>query len=350
MMINRIIKSLLLLAILTFAYGCDERTEHNPSFRNVILTRVSALSDTESADYPGVVEEGASISASFMADGKIARLHVKEGDRVGKGQIIATLDDSDYRIGVAQLETQFNQMTNEKERMDAMFEKHNIAPNDYEKFEAGYEQLKLQLDLARRKLDYTRLYSPSRGYVAASYMNEGELVGAGTPVYNIVDDSKLMANVDLPVGVYIGRNKIKAAYGSVPGIEEPFPLSIVSFTPDPDNNMLYRMKLSIPSSVASQLTPGMNITVKLTALGEITGEGLIPSRALFSENGKNFVWTYNSQDSTIHKKSVIVEGAPVGNMNIVRGLSADDEIVEVGVKQLFEGEKVNVLNRNDIGL
>ena len=330
--------------------GCGQKEVKETKLRNVVLTQVSSLSAYKSTNYPGIVEEGASVSASFMADGKIGTINVKEGDRVHKGQLLASLDDSDYRIGVSQLEAQFNQMTKEKERMDSMYSKRYLAPNDYEKFLAGYEQMKLQLDMARRKQDYTRLYSPSDGYIASRYMNPGELVGAGTTIFNIVDDSNLNASVDLPVSVYLEKDKILSAKGNVPGVAGDIPLTIVSFTPDADNNMLYHMKLSIPSSYAKALTLGMNISVWLDTSENIGSESLIPSRAIFTEEGKTCVWVFNSEDSTINKKEVVIEGVPHGKMSVVRGLSNGDNIVETGVKQLYEGEKVNVLNRNDIGI
>lgn len=336
--------------LLTFSFACSRDSEKTNSIRNVVLATVEPLSKEVSTIYSGVVEEGSSINASFMADGKINRLAVKEGDRVRKGQLIATLDDSDYRIGVSQLEDQYNQMTKEKERMDAMFEKHNIAPNDYEKFETGYQQLKLQLEMGRRKLSYTRLNSPSDGYIATRYMNEGELVGAGTPVYNIIDDTNLYAIVDLPVSTYLNKDKIKGAKGSVPGIAGDFPLTVISFTPDVDNNMLYRMKLSIPASIAKELTPGMNISVSLESTENVMSEAMIPSRAIFAERGNYYVWSFNTQDSTIHRKAVTIEGSPSDHMSVVKGLDNGEKVVETGVRQLYEGEKVNVLNRKDIGL
>lgn len=337
-------------AVILFFLSCNKQSERGNALRNVILTTVTGVSGDSSTDYPGIVEEGASVSAAFMADGKIAKITVKEGDRIKKGQLIASLDDSDYRIGVSQLETQFSQMTKEKERMDAMYEKHNIAPNDYEKFEAGYKQLKLQLEMAKRKLDYTRLHSPSDGYVSTKYLNEGELAGAGTPIVNIVDDSRLIASVDMPLSVYLEKEKITGAGGSVPGIAGTIPLNILSFTPDADNNMLYHLKLAIPAAYSKDLTPGMNISISLDMSGNSTAGSMIPSRALFSENGKSYVWIFNQNDSTIHKQEVIIEGAPTGNMSKVKGLSNGEKIVETGVKQLYEGEKVRVVNRKDLDI
>lgn len=333
----------IIIPILTITIACtgcrkEKTTDTQP--RSVLLTHPQPLSTNSTTTYPGIVEEGASVNAAFMAEGKLAHVYVKEGDRVRKGQLLATLDDSDYIIGVSQLEAQLKQMTNEKERMDAMFARHNIAPNDYEKFTAGFEQLQLQLEMAKRKLDYTRLYSPSDGFVSAKYLNDGELVGAGTPVFNIVNDSQLLASVDLPVNVYLNRDKIDGYSGAVPGIDKNIPLTLVSFSPDADNNMLYHLKLSIPVAIARQLTPGMNISVVIQTDENGQEGSLVPSRSIFSEDGKSYVWVYNAQDSTISKTQVVVKGSPIGKNSIVDGLDGEATIVEVGVRQLYEGEKV----------
>lgn len=342
--------AMLSASLIVLSGGCSKSDERHQPLRNVILTSAQPLAGNVSTDYPGVVEENSNVSAGFMAEGKIAKINVKEGDRVRKGQLLAILDDSDYRIGVGQLEAQYAQMTKEKARMDTMFARHNIAPNDYEKFVAGYEQLKLQLDMVNRKLDYTRLYSPSDGYIATKYLNEGELAGAGTPVVAIVDDSRLVAAVDLPVDVYLGRDNIESATGRVPQIENPFTLKQISFTPDADNSMLYHLKLEIPSTVASTLSPGMNITVNLRRGQGGTDGFIVPSRAIFRSGDTDYVWAFNDADSTIHQKAVVIAGNSGEGKTIVKGLAGDEKIVETGVKQLYDGEKVNILNKKDLGL
>ena len=331
--------------------GCEHKNNNSDNLRSVILVSPTPVAASESKDYSGVIEEGKSVNASFMADGKVSKILVKEGDRVRKGQLLATLDDTDYQIGVNQLRAQFNQMTEEKKRMDEMFNRHNIAPNDYEKFSAGYEQLKLQMDMAENKLGYTRLYSPSEGYVAEKLMEPGELVGAGTPIVKITDDSNLTVNIDLPVSVFLNKDKINEAFGFSPAIPDTsIPLNLLSLTPDASNNMIYQMKLSIPSRYNSILTPGMNMRVTLR-MNESHKEGnMIPARAILDDNGKNYVWIFNPKDSTIHKKSITVVGSQIDNEITVMGLEENEKIVETGVKQLYEGEKVNVVNKADFRL
>ena len=324
--------------------SCRKETQRNDSaIRNVILTEVETMGDQTSGSYSGVVEEGKSVNAAFMTGGKLQTLNVKEGDRVRKGQLISTLDDADYLIGMNQLQVQFDQMTAEKKRMDEMYARHNIAPNDYEKFEAGYKQLELQLEMMKNKLGYTKLYSPSDGFVSYRYMQPGELVDAGTPIYKITDDTNLEVSVDLPLSVYLNRNDIKGAYGTVPSISGKIPLKMASFTPDADNNQLYHMKLDVPSSYRKELTTGMNMSVEIEIENHLQGETWIPSRSIFYDNGKTYVWIFNEKDSTLSKKEITAVGSVHDNKSLVNGLSGDVKIVAAGVKQLKNGEKVNVV-------
>ena len=343
---------LLLIGSLFIFSNCSRQDGNKEkALRSVILINPEPLGEKVSNEYSGTIEEGKSVNASFMADGKIARIMVKEGDRVRKDQVLAVLDDSDYQIGVNQLKAQYRQMTDEKKRLDEMYARHNVAPNDYEKFITGYEQLGLQLKMAENKLSYTRLLSPSEGYISEKFMEPGELVGAGTPIVKVTDDSGLVANVDLPLSVYLNKNNIHATKGITPVIPDTeIPLTIESFTPDPSNNMLYHMKLAVPTPYAKQLTPGMNIRVKVETAGEGEEGYYIPSRAVFDDNGVSAVWVYNTTDSTIHKKTVVAKGVPAGKRMAVTGLDGNEKIVDTGVKQLFDGEKVHVVKNSDFGL
>ena len=332
---------LFLLGLPLFSCRKDEKRDSD-TVRSVLLAEVEPIGSSNSRNYSGVVEEGKSVNAAFMTGGKLSSLNVKEGDRVRKGQLLATIDNTDYLIGVNQLQVQYDQMAAEKKRMDEMYARHNIAPNDYEKLLAGFEQLRLQLEMAKNKLGYTKLYSPADGFISHRFMEPGELVDAGTPIYKITDDSRLVVSVDLPLQVYLGRNDIAGAYGISPAIAEPIPLKIESFTPDADNNQLYHMKLDVPPASRKDLTPGMNMPVTLELRNEVAGEALVPSRAIFDENGVNFVWIYNPTDSTLKKNPVEVTGQPQGNKSLVKGLSGNEKIVAAGVKQLRQGEKVTV--------
>lgn len=294
------------------------------------------------------VEEGKSVNVGFKTGGQIMSLKVNEGDYVRKGEIIGSLDDADYRLAVGQLESQYRQMQSETARLEEMFKRGNVSPNDYEKAVSGLEQIRAQLEMTRNKLDYTRLVSPVSGYVVERYMEDGEMAGAGTPVFKIKDNSTLETSVSVPASLYECRGEITGCVGrsAVTGDEE-IPLDIIGFVPDADNNSLFKLRLHIPSDVREKLIPGMSMTVRIN-MNASGAEGMheVASRSLFTRDGKDYVWVVNRADSTIFAKEVKVIGAHSSGNNVVSGLTGDESVVAVGVHHLSEGDKVAI--RGDV--
>lgn len=334
--------SFLLLAMSLCGCGSRNSADTPPALQSVFTTHPQSQGEHSSSIHSASVEESRSVSAGFKTGGQIKSLPMKEGSYVSKGQIIGRLDDTDYRLSVKQLETQYNQMTSEMKRLDEMFNRHNIAPNDYEKARAGLEQLTTQLELARRQLDYTRLESPTSGYVVERFMEEGEMVGSGTPVYKIVDNSSLETSVALPASAYSRRNEIVRCVGRTADGTE-IPLDIISFVPDADNNSLFRLRLKVANANRKELVPGMSLSVEIFySTGADAGICLIPSRSLFDRDGKEYVWTLNPSDSTLTARQVEVKGVPADGLSAVTGLSENDVLVAVGVHHLTDNQKVKV--------
>lgn len=327
-------------------YGCgsENASQKSEPIRSVYVTTPQTESSTAVRTFTSAVEEGKSVNASFKTGGQIKRLSFKEGDRVFKGAVLGVLDDVDYKLQFQQVQTQYDQLASELSRLEEMYRRNNIAPNDYEKAKAGLEQLKAQLDLVKRQLAYTRLEAPASGYIVERYMEEGEMTGAGTPVYKILDNSSLETSVSLPASVYAMRGEIASCVGkSMATGDREIPLEIINYVPDGDNNALFRLRLRIPTEYRNRLLPGMNMTVSIRFNKEVGfASAIIPSRAVFEKNGKEYVWVVNRKDSSVRLKEVKRVGMHRGDKSEVLGLDGSEEIVAAGVHHISAGEKVSV--------
>lgn len=328
-------------------WGCGSKDESGSDTRAGVFSLIPEYAGTmHSSLHSASVEEGKSVNVGFKTGGQIKRLTADEGSYVRKGQVIGYLDDTDYALSLKQVETQYDQLAAEMKRIEEMYRHHNISDNDYEKAKAGIDQLKIQLNLAKNNLSYARLEAPVSGYVVEKYMEAGEMTGAGTPVYRIVDNSRVEANVAVPPEVYSRRERIAKCIGHTAATgDKEIPLEILGFIPDGDNNSLFKLRLGIPDA-GDSILPGMNMSVEIFYHGEVEeSRKLIPSRALFEREGRTYVWRINPADSTLEAQAVRIIGIPDGEHSVVEGLPEGTEIVAAGVHHLSDKQKVRVLGK-----
>ena len=145
-------------------------------------------------------------------------------------------------------------------RLEALYHSKSVSVNDYEKAVAGLQQLKVQLQVNRNKLDYTRLYAPTDGYVQSVNFAPAEMVDAGTPVINLLDVHRIEVETELPADVYLLRSR----FGKITSqATEEMPMQVVSITPKADGNQLYQLKLAFDGKPDTRLSAGMNIGITI---------------------------------------------------------------------------------------
>lgn len=328
--------------------GCTKPQEESTFRRSVCVTEPLPAGASARKTYPGIVEEADGISLGFKTPGQLKRIAVKEGDFVRGGQLLAELDDADYKLGVEALQIQYDQLQAEVERARRLFEKKSMSANDFEKASAGLRQLAVQLEVNKNKLSYTKLYAPVSGYVQSVNFSPAEMVDAGTSVFNLLDVSGMEVVVDIPASLYSRASDFNGFAGRVPGTGENewFPLTFLSIVPKADSNQLYRMRLGVPAERVKALTSGMNMEVTVDIKGKEDGVPVfeLPLSALFRDSGGDAcVWVLEA-DSMVVKRPVTIDPAhSVAFAMVTSGLEGGEKVVRAGVNVLSDGEKVKVI-------
>ena len=326
--------------------ACGGRSGDGTFRRSVWLAKPSQQEPTEVAHLSGIVREAHEISLGFKTAGQIAHIAVKEGDRVRKGQLLAELDASDYRLAVEAAQIQYDQLSVEAARAARLLAEHSMSKNDYDKLAAGLKQLEVQLQAQKNQLDYTRLYAPADGCVQAVNFSPSEMVDAGTPVFTLLDVSHMEVSADISVRDYMRRDRF-ASFSCLPADGgQRIPMRLLSLTPKADGNQLYQLRLVFDDRTDRRLTAGMNVAVEIEVAADGESRGLsIPMSALFQEEGKSCVWVFNRADSTVTRRAVQTAGIDAeSRVRIAGGLTADEQVVRAGVHSLHEGERVRVLS------
>lgn len=336
----------LLLCILC---SCNESRKSGLTVHSVEVTSPVPADKTVTRNYPGVVKETHEISLGFKTAGQIERICVKDGDYVNKGELLAKLDDKDYKLGVETLQVQYNQLKDEVDRIKKLYEQKSVSANDFEKATAGLRQLEIQLQVNKNKLEYTSLYAPTDGYIQTVNFAPAEMVDAGTPVFTFLDISRMEVTADLPSAILKDIDNISEYNCRIQDSErsQTYPMDFVSISPRADGNQLYQLKLRFKDNHIRHLTPGMNIEVCITVNQDNDGEAdySIPMSSVFNRDGKPHVWILK-EDSTVEKREINIRTEFSGRNAIVKeGLNGSESIVTSGVNVLRDGEKVIVIEK-----
>lgn len=337
--------ALMVLPVMLASCGDSARkTDAAAPVHNVFVTDVIPLSGSFSKTFTGIAEEGRTIDLGFKTAGQIETINVREGEYVRPGQLLATLDSKDYALMVKQLQVQYDQVAGDFKRLEYLHERDNVSDSEFEKARAGLQQLGVQLELNRNKLEYTRLYAPVAGYVTKINFEKSEMVNAGTPVFEIMDDADIEVLVDLPAADF-SRRKHFSTFTAVDTDSALIPLTLLSITPKADNNQLYLMRLALPKSHRGNITAGRTLSVTVASAGD-TDEAptyAVPLRSVFNTGGRAAVWVLGP-DSTISLRPVTVGHPTDGNAVVTSGLDGTETIVRAGVNALRDGEKVRVID------
>ncbi len=149
---------------------------------------------------------------SVHSSGIVKNIFVEEGEKVRKGQVIATIESPEFaKLKEAYLHSRSNltflkadyerQKTLNEEAVNAK-KTYEKAKSDYEMEQARFASLKKQLallniNLAESASATVPVLAPISGYVTEIHIRIGTAITAGTSLLNIVDNSKL--HVDLLV-------------------------------------------------------------------------------------------------------------------------------------------------------
>jgi len=135
---------------------------------------------------------------------------------------------------------------------------------------AQLEQARAALEESQAVLDNLVIFAPTSGMITTRIVDIGEVIGAGSPLYDIVDLDRLYLKAYVP-GVEIGklRRGLIAQIYTDAFPEQPFPATVryiasrAEFTPKevqtPDERVkqVYAVKLYLDENPEHRLTPGM---------------------------------------------------------------------------------------------
>lgn len=352
---------LLFLSFLTCRQPEREEgtTEEKSGAAPVKVFKVQRQKISERLFYTGVIEAWNKINVTPDIGGKIAKIHVEEGDIVRKGQLLAELDTRAVRLQLEQAqaalavaEANYNDAQKNMERMERLKKEDAASDQQYEKVKLAYDAADAQLkqaraavNLARYSLDVSLMKAPFSGVVASRNAEVGDVInpmmGGFSPtsgVLTLMNFSRVKIEVDATQQDVARIKRGQPAELRVTALPDRIfqgKVSIVNITADPLSKK-FRVEVTVDNP---------DLALRPNTFGEVSLEVsthehalVIPQKAVLENK---YVFRVKD-DNTVERVDLSLGLQNSDRIEVINGLKEGDLVVVEGNFGLEDGTQIEI--------
>ncbi len=272
--------------------------------------------------------------------GVVLEIVAEEGDYVGEGALLLRIDDREYRHRLSQKEAEVSRQQARYSRVQKMVEGDLISAEEYEGARSDIQSAEADQGLASLELSYTRVQAPFTGRVVERLVDPGRMVSEGTPLFRVVDVSRLLARVHVPAREFRNIRTDQTVKLLVDSSDETLFGTIILVSPiiDPSTGTI-KVTVQI-TEYPESIRPGDFAEVRIVT-DRHANTLIVPKTAVISEKGEEFI--YLAVDSHAVRQLVKIGFQDETNTEILDGLTGDESIIVQGQRSLREGQPIHIL-------
>jgi multidrug efflux system membrane fusion protein len=318
-------------------------------------------------EYTGRIEPVEDVEIKSRVDGHLDKIHVQDGDKVKKGDLLFVIDPRPYQAeleraqgALEQAQSRLDLARNDLERAERLHKAKAISEEEYDargkgvrESAAAVRSLQAAVRTARLNLEFTEIRAPIDGRIGRELVTVGNLVKADqTLLTRIVSVDPVYVYVDADERAVLKYRRL-AQNAKRSGAREariPVELALIDETGYPHRGAIDYLDPRLDPGTGTLrvrgvfqnpdelLSPGLFARVRIP--GSAPHQALLlPERAIGNDQGQKFVWIAKSDGAIEYRK--IVSGAHFGEFQAIsEGLRPDESVVIEGILKLRPGAKI----------
>jgi RND family efflux transporter MFP subunit len=281
--------------------------------------------------------------------GTLTEVHVKNGQKVKKGQLLAIIDDGGLKQQLTQLQIQEDLAKTTYERQKRLWDQKIGSEMQFLQAKSNYEAQSKAVDQLEQQVEKTMVRAPFSGTIDDVISERGTVVMQGqTELMRIINLSNMYIESDVPEKHITNISKNKSVIVEFPILGK----SVNSKVREVGNyinpaNRTFKVEVAIPNS-DKYIKP--NLTAKLKINDYTNNHSLLVPQNIISENsaGQQYVYIVkNKQENgeAIAQKTIIQTGRSQGDLiEVLEGLYDGAEIIIEGARSVNDAQVVKILN------
>jgi len=335
---------IFLSVILVTACRHPEKKSDSSAISRVRVTGLITDSLCIPVHTSGTLIASEEMKLSFKTGGIVRKILVREGDRVRKGELLASLDLVEIKANADQARIGYDKALRDFIRAENLLKDGATTLEKKQNAETAMNIAKNSLEIVQFNLQHSKIEAPDNGIVMKQFVKENELVSSGYPVFLFGYSGKYwkveagLADRDI-IRINPGDSAV-VRFDAYPGIRFSAMVDQVGEMSDPYTGT-YKAELTLMDGgyrlasgfvASADIYPSVRKSFTMVPIGSIVeADGL-----------QGYIYIVNSEmiARKIHVEISVISGNNAAVTGIPAGVS---EVVSEGAAYLREGVAVEIV-------
>ncbi|MGX5816664.1 efflux RND transporter periplasmic adaptor subunit [Chitinophaga lutea] len=309
-------------------------------------------------NYVADIQAVRNVEVRARISGFLNTIHVDEGQRVTKGQLLFSLNDEESQaelarskaaLGSAIAEAKNGQL--ELDRVKLLVDRKVLVKTELDVAQAKLAALQAKIDEARSavsnaqvRLSYTGIRAPFDGIIDRIPLKTGSYVTEGNLLTSVSDIREVYAYFNVSETEYLEYTRHRKPEEQrevrlvlADGSPYPWPGKIETVESEFEENtgsIAFRARFPNPQQLLKHGASG-----KVTLTNSLEDALLLPQKAVFEMQDKNYVYILDG-DNQVKMRSFEPQGRLQHSYIVLSGLKPGEKVVCEGVRSLREGMRI----------
>ena len=307
---------------------------------NVVTVQYESINTDYTAN--GTFLPKAETNLSSEISGKVVSVLVKEGSRVGAGQVVATIKKDAIEVDMSQAQNNLQNAIIDNQRYENAFKTGGVTKQQLDNSRLQLKNAQAAVRAQSVRVNNAAVRAGISGTINKRMVEPGAVVSPGTPMFEIVNINSLKLSVlvdESQVGKIQLGQQVAINVNVLP--EDSFSGRITFIAPKSDASLNFPVEIEVQNR--GNLKAGMYATAIFQTNNGAETQNMLTVPATAFVNGVSSGQIFVAQNG-VAKLIKVTPGKVYGDkVQILSGLKNGDQVITSGQINLDNGSKINII-------
>lgn len=352
----KIVPIALIFLVVSCANERKAKITENAEAISVELSTVEAVNANPFITASGKIEAVNSANISTRMMGFVEKIYVNVGDKVKKGQLLISINNTDLQAKLAQAKASiteaqaaYNSAQKDFIRFKNLFEANSATQKEMDDMRANFEMAEARLEAAQQmknevdaQLSYVNILAPFNGVVTNKFIETGDMANPGVPLIALESPKGFQVTAMVPESDISKINTGSEVSVIIQSIDKKVKGKVTeASTSAKHTGGQYLVKVILTDTEANLLS-GMYATVRFPVEKSTTSSVvLIPTEAIINRGQLTGIYTVSQRNTALLRWLRL--GRTYGDkVEVLSGLTSDETYIVSAQGKLYNGAKISI--------